>query len=170
MKQTMTDTEYVRTVTKLSDRDHERLVRYYSGLRPRERIAVHGLHTTISRTRSGQKDPSHGVAYYHATFLLAVRAYKTAQNPQLSKRMTKKKAIQIDGLQAVHAKAREGRKASVAQTLVERNYDLIKMLREETPRPMGWRSIAGRLSAKGQRISHTAAKSIWEKLAEEGGP
>ena len=169
MKQTMADTEYVRTVTKLSDRDHERLVRYYSGLRPRERVAVHGLHTTISRTRSGQKDPSHGAAYYHATFLLAIREFRTALNPKLSRRMTEKDAARIDALQAIHRKAGAERKPSAAQILVEQHYNLVKTLRDKEPRPMGWRSIAKKLS-DGQKISHTALKYIYEKLESEGGP
>ena len=166
----MTDIEYIHGITRLTDTDHERLVRHYAKLRPQERIAVHGLQTGISQKLKGRKVKAHAPAFYHATFLLAIREYRMAQNPQLSKRMTKKEAAQIDDLQAVHTKAREGRKASAAQTLVERNYDLIRMLRDETPRPIAWRSIAEKLSAEGRRISHTSVKNLYEKLAKEGGP
>ena len=166
----MTDAEYVRSITKLTDRDHERLVGCFAKLRPEERIAVHGLQTGISQKLKDRKVKAHAPAFYHATFLLAIRAYRMAQNPQPSKRMTKKEAAQIDDLQAVHKRPRRARKASAAQTLVERNYDLIRMLRDETPKPMDWRGIAEKLSAKGQRISHTSVKNLYEKLAKEGGP
>jgi hypothetical protein len=166
----MTDTEYVRSITKLTDRDHERLAGYYAKLRPEERIAVHGLQTGISQKLKARKVKSHAPAFYHATFVLAIRKYRVAQNPGLSKRMTKKEAAQIDDLQAVHKRPRRARKASAAQTLVERNYDLVRMLRDEKPRPMSWRDIAEKLTGNDVTISHTALKSIFERLEAEGGP
>jgi len=166
----MTDIEYIHGITRLADTDHERLVRHYAKLRPQERIAVHGLQTGISQKLKGRKVKAHAPAFYHATFVLAIREYRMAQNPQLSKRMTTKAAAQIGNLQAVHKRPRRARKASAAQTLVERNYDLIKMLREQTPRPMDWRSIAEKLSGNDAKISHTALISIFERLEAEDGP
>ncbi len=166
----MTDTEYVRSITKLTDRDHERLAGYYAELQPQERIAVHGLQTGISQKLKGRKVKAHAQAFYHATFVLAIRAFRMAQNPQLSKRMTKKEAAQIDDLQAIHKRPRRARKASAAQTLVERNYDLVRMLRDEKPRPMSWRDIAEKLAGNDVTISHTGLKSIFERLEAEGGP
>ena len=107
----MTDIEYVKTVTRLTDRDHELLVNYYAGLQPEERIAVHGLHTRVAQKQSSHKDSTRTPAYYHATFILAVREYKMAQNPQApSRRTTMKQAIQIDALRETHRKARTPRK------------------------------------------------------------
>jgi hypothetical protein len=47
----MTDIEYVRTATRLSDRDYERLILYCAKLQPEERVAVHRLHTKVSQKR-----------------------------------------------------------------------------------------------------------------------
>jgi len=166
----LTDMEYIHTVTRLTDRDHERLVRHYLELRPEERIAVHRLHTRISQKRRNQKDPSHAAAFFHATFLLAIREYRLRQNPSLSKRMTKKEADQIDALRAISGNARPPRKASAAQALVEQNYDFIKTLRDKQPRPESWRKIAKKLSGNGQKISHTGLIDIYETIDAEGGP
>ena len=162
----MTDTEYVRSITKLTDRDHERLVGCFAKLRPEERIAVHGLQTGISQKLKGRKVKAHAPAFYHAAFLLAVREYRIAQNPRLSKRMTRKGAAQINGLQAVHTNAKKHRKASAARTLVEKKYSLITMLRD---RDESWRSIAAKLSGEDVTISHTGLKSIFERLGANGG-
>lgn len=168
----MTDTEYMRTVTRLSDRDHERLVRYYVKLQPDERIAVHGLQTNISQKRSYQKDLSRIPAYYYATFILAIREYKMVQNQAApSRRITMKYAAQIDALRETHVKARAPRKPSTLQVLVEKNYDDIKKLRSKKPKPEPWRAIAKQLAQRlGKKISHTGLKNIYEKLEEEGGP
>ncbi|MCX5814490.1 MAG: hypothetical protein NT178_18400 [Proteobacteria bacterium] len=168
----MTDIEYVRNVTQLTDRDHERLMEYYANLLPEERIAVHGLHTKVSQKRSCQKDNSRTPAYYHATFILAVREYKIAQNPSApSRRMTMKEAGQVDALQKTHRKARASRKPSVVQMLAEQHYCDIKMLRDKQPKPEPWRTIAEKMSHQsGHKISHTGLKNIYEKLEEEGGP
>lgn len=166
----MTDAKYVRTITRLTDRDHDRLAKYYAELAPSERLAVHGLHTRVSQQRRAQKDPRHAAAFFHATFLLAIRKYKAAQNPDLSSRMTTKEAATTDLLQKTHKKARPGRKASRAQVLVERNYHAIREGRLKRPKPEPWRRIADKLSVNGQRISHTALKNLYEKLAAEGEP
>ncbi|MGD0658509.1 MAG: hypothetical protein ABSD38_10625 [Syntrophorhabdales bacterium] len=162
----MTDTEYVRSITKLTDRDQQLLAGHYAKLRPEERIAVHGLQTGISQKLKGRKAKSHAPAFYHATFLLAVREYRMAQNPRLSKRMTRKEAVEIDGLQAVHANAKKHRKASAARALVEEKYGLIAMLRD---RDESWRSIAAKLSGEDVTVSHTGLKSIFERLGANGG-
>jgi len=163
----MTDTEYVHRITNLTDRDHKRLVERYEELRQEERIAVHGLQTGISQRLKSRKVMSHAPAFYHATFLLAIQLYRTAQSPRLSKRITKKEAAQIDGLQAVHANARKDRKTSVAQVLVEENYALIKILRGGNE---SWRCIAITLSESGVSISHTSVRNIFRKLEANGGP
>ena len=166
----MTDIEYMHGITRLADTDHERLVRHYAKLRPQERIAVHGLHTRISQKLKSRKVKAHAAAYYHATFLLAIRRYKISQNPRLSGRMTQEEADLADALQATHHKARPGRRSSAAQAIVERHYGDIRIARAREPKPESWRSIATRLSAKGQRISHTSVKNLYKKLAKEGGP
>ena len=166
----MTDIEYMHGITGLSDRDHERLVRRYAELQPQERVAVHGLHTGISQKLKGRKVKAHAAAFYHATFLLAIRRYKISQNPRLSRRMTQEEAGLTDALQATHRKARAPRRSSAAQVIVERHYEDIRIARSREPKPEPWRSIAARLSAEGQRISHTSVKNIYERLAEEGGP
>jgi hypothetical protein len=168
----MTDIEYVRTVTRMTDRDYERLIDYYAKLRPEERIAVHGLHTKIAQKQSGHKDPARMAAYYQATFILAVREYKTAQNPvALSKRTTIKQAAKVDALRETHRKARAPRKPSALQLLVEKHYGDIKKLRDKNPTPESWRKIAQKFAHQlGQKMSHTGLKVIFEKLDEEDGP
>ncbi len=168
----MTNIEYVRSVTRLTDSDHERLIEYYARLKPDERIAVHGLHTTISQKRSYQKDTSKIPAYYHATFILAIRQYRIAQNPAApSKRTTKKEAARIDALRDIHRTPKAPRKPSAAQLLVEQNYSYINKLRDKKPKPEPWREIAQKLSSEsGLSISHTGLKHIYEKLEEENGP
>jgi hypothetical protein len=162
--------EYVRTITGMTDRDHDRMVKYYAGLCPEERASVHGLHTIVSRELSDRKDRTQMSAFFYGTFIVAIRRYKISQNPNLSKRMTQRQAALIGTLQATHRRARPGRPASAAQVIVEEHYEDIRAARARTPRPESWRSITARLSAHGQKISHTALKNIWERLEEEGGP
>jgi hypothetical protein len=80
--------------------------------------------------------------------------------------MTRKEAVEIDGLQAVHANAKKHRKASAARALVEEKYGLIAMLRD---RDESWRSIAAKLSGEDVTVSHTGLKSIFERLGANGG-
>ncbi len=166
----VTDTEFARKVAGgLSDADHERLLRYYIGLKPAERIQVHMIHTEKSRKKSATFDKAHVGAHYYGTFLLAIREYMWLLSKSAgSSRMTPKKAAEIDRLRDNKERAKPPRGASEALQLVEKWFDKIKALRDNgTP----WRAIAAQLSKgkKGHIISHTSLISHFNKLAHERG-
>ena len=54
------ETEYARSITKLTDHDHEALIRYYKSLKPEERTSVHDLQTEISRKNFRSDRPRTG--------------------------------------------------------------------------------------------------------------
>ncbi len=162
----MWDMDFAKSVTKLSDEEHEDLVEYYRKRKPSERIAIHALQTVKSRKKNRQYQKSYAGAFYYAAFLLAIKEYRDAHpKSALSRRMTDDTSQQIDDLRKIKKEAKPPRKASKARLAVEKYFDEIAAWRaEEKP----WRTISELLGKKHKkRISHTSLATHFAKLERE---
>lgn len=155
------ETEYARSITKLTDHDHEALIRYYKSLKPEERTSVHDLQTEISRKNFRSDRPRTG-GYYYATFLLAIKEYVRAQSRSiLTMGMTPKAAARIDRLRATAKAAQKAREPSNATIIVKKRRKMIARWREEGK---SWFAIKGLLHEKyGEAISHTSLITHFNK-------